>query len=172
MPFLPRRSIVAVNMFPKRSSYMSLVSLDGGTIQGSGGLLIASAPPGKQQFDTLLVIGGQNIPERTQGDLDAIRSYAASARRVASCEIAPSNDPTRLAVYLVELFANNRVLRDRALRPIVTHQIHLFPSECNTLHVVWGGVIVGRNFTMTASERHGHLVLQLQSGPNGDATPK
>jgi transcriptional regulator GlxA family with amidase domain len=71
-------------LHPTTSYRMTFVSLDGGTIQGSGGLLIASAPAGKQQFDTLLVIGGQNIPERTQGDLDAIRSYAASARRVAS----------------------------------------------------------------------------------------
>jgi len=36
------------------------------------------------------------------------------------CEIASNNDPTRLAVHLVELVANNRDLSGRASRPIVT----------------------------------------------------
>lgn len=60
------------------------------------------------------------IRDKTAKDWPA--SIAATGLALAACEIASNNDLTRLAVYLVKLVANNRDLRGRVSRPIVTPQ--------------------------------------------------
>src|SRR5271169_925362 len=64
------------------------------------------------------------------------------------CEIASNNDPTRIAVYLVELVANNRNLRGRVTRPIVTPPEQRIWRRYQWLHRIFGGVNVGRDFAV------------------------
>jgi transcriptional regulator GlxA family with amidase domain len=77
--------VFAMSTLLNPGSYrITLLSRTGGPVEGSGGIQIASVAAPSHPLDTLLVVGGPQVPSVAPEDLDAIRAYAASARRTAS----------------------------------------------------------------------------------------